>query len=134
MDQVSNRFDHVLTMIDRGNCDGKEQDLMAWALMQSPSQSAPPGASAREKGLPKGSRKPHSKGNPKGQTTAAATVVSGSIFSRVDRYANSRLPMDLPPLKLYDRMIVSPLCQRAINPSYQIHFYLSPTVPGSAVL
>ncbi|KXX77610.1 Mono- and diacylglycerol lipase [Madurella mycetomatis] len=105
MDEISNRLDDVLTMIDRGHCNGKERDILAWQPAQSPSHPPPylppSEAPVRERSAPKPSRKSHSKGHPKGQTTAAATVVSGSIFSRVELYANSRLPMNLPPLKLY---------------------------------
>jgi hypothetical protein len=41
------------------------------------------------------------KDNPKVQTTAVAgTLISGNYFAKVDMYANSRLPLNLPPLQL----------------------------------
>ncbi|KAK3326216.1 Alpha/Beta hydrolase protein [Apodospora peruviana] len=97
-DQISDRFNDVLTLID-GECyDGNERDLFSW--QPSETQSSP--SLAGERSLPKTSRKEHRRDHPKGQTTAvAASVISGNYFAKVELYANSRLPMDLPPLKLY---------------------------------
>jgi hypothetical protein len=101
VDEISHRFDNVLTSIDQGGYNGKEHDIFAWEPAQTPTQPASPGSPVIEKGTPKSSKKSHGKAHPKGQTTAAAAVVSGSFFAKVDHYANSRLPMNLPPLKLY---------------------------------
>jgi hypothetical protein len=101
VDEISNRFDNVLTMIDQGGYNGKEHDIFAWQPAQAPTQPPSPVAPVSVKGQPKASKKSHGKDHPKGQTTAAAAVVSGSFFAKVDYYANSRLPMNLPPLKLY---------------------------------
>ncbi|KAK4040192.1 Alpha/Beta hydrolase protein [Parachaetomium inaequale] len=101
VDEISHRFDNVLTSIDQGGYNGKEHDIFAWQPAQTPTQPTSSGSPVIEKGLPKSSRKSHGKAHPKGQTTAAAAVVSGSFFAKVDHYANSRLPMNLPPLKLY---------------------------------
>ncbi|KAK3906369.1 mono and diacylglycerol lipase [Staphylotrichum tortipilum] len=103
VDEISDRLNHVLTMIDQGGCDGREHDILAWQPGYPPFQPPPSdhphmsdkGGSSRPR------RKSHSKEHPKGQTTAAAAVVSGSFFAKVELYANSRLPMNLPPLKLY---------------------------------
>lgn len=112
VDEISDRFDNVLTMIDQGGYDGKESDIFAWQPSQGPVQqlappSLPPPAqppvnkTVAEKGLGKASKRSHKTEHPKGQTTAAAAVVSESFFAKVDKYANSRLPLNLPPLKLY---------------------------------
>ncbi|KAH6850429.1 Alpha/Beta hydrolase protein [Chaetomium sp. MPI-CAGE-AT-0009] len=101
VDEISHRFDNVLTKIDCGDYNGKEHDIFAWQSAQTPAQPPLPESPPAEKGSSKSSRKNQGKAHPKGQTTAAAAVVSGSFFAKVDRYSNSRLPMNLPPLKLY---------------------------------
>ncbi|KAK0636386.1 Alpha/Beta hydrolase protein [Bombardia bombarda] len=102
-DQISNRFSEVLTSIDRDRYTGNEKDLFTWQPGQPLSPQTPPSnRSVGEKGLPKTGKKGRSRDSPKGQTTAvAASVISGNYFSKVELYANSRLPMDLPPLRLY---------------------------------
>ncbi|KAK4100181.1 alpha/beta-hydrolase [Parathielavia hyrcaniae] len=102
VNEISHRLDNVLTTIDHGGYNGKENDIFTW----QPTQAAIPPTSlmapASDKGLPKASRKSPGKDHTKGQqTTAAAGVVSGSFFTKVDYYVNSRLPMNLPPLKLF---------------------------------
>jgi hypothetical protein len=101
VDEISHRFDNVLTKIDCGGYNGKEHDIFAWQSAQTQGQPPSPELPAIEKTVTKSSRKSQGKAHPKGQTTAAAAVVSGSFFAKVDHYANSRLPMNLPPLKLY---------------------------------
>ncbi|KAK3359428.1 Alpha/Beta hydrolase protein [Lasiosphaeria hispida] len=98
VDQISDRFNDVMTLIDGDRYVGNERDLFAWQTAQS-SQSASSVGSASPKTT---SKKPKTKDHPKGQTTAvAASVISGSFFAKVELYTNSKLPMDLPPLKLY---------------------------------
>jgi hypothetical protein len=89
-----------LTMIDQGCCNGKEHDIFAWQPAEPHASPPPQAARVSDKSQPKASRKSHKTDHPKGQTTAAAVVVSGSFFAKVDLYANSRLPLNLPPLKL----------------------------------
>ncbi|KAL2259192.1 hypothetical protein VTK26DRAFT_7225 [Humicola hyalothermophila] len=96
-DQITNHFDNVLTMIDQGRYNGKERDIFAWQPPLVPSVPVP----VHNRGPPKSRTRDHKREHPKGQTTTAATIVSGGFFSKVDRYANSKLPMNLPPLKLY---------------------------------
>lgn len=83
IDQISDRFDNVLTVIDQGGYDGEEHDISSWQPAQRPAlpprPSAPTAAAA----------------------AAAAAAVSEGVFAKVDLYANSKLPMNLPPLKLY---------------------------------
>ncbi|KAL2015732.1 hypothetical protein VTK56DRAFT_4903 [Thermocarpiscus australiensis] len=101
MAEISDSLDNVLTMIDRNCYNGKEDDIFAWQPVQLPNHPSPPEAPVSQRSLPKTSPKSWRKDRPKGQTTAAAAVVSGGVFAKVDLYANSRLPMNLPPLKLY---------------------------------
>ncbi|KAK4181512.1 Alpha/Beta hydrolase protein [Triangularia setosa] len=104
LNQISNQFNDVLTMIDRDNYTSHEKEILAWQpdqLPQSQELVRVSESSLSEKSMHKPPKRSHKKDHPKGQTTAAATVVSGSIFSKVELYANSRLPMNLQPLKLY---------------------------------
>lgn len=103
MNQLGDRFNDVMTRIDRDRCVGNERDLFT-CHPDSASDSSSTDVTTR--GQLAKARKNHSphKGHEasKGQTTAvAASVLSGNYFAKVELYANSRLPMDLPPLKLY---------------------------------
>lgn len=104
LNQVSNQFNDVLTMIDRDHYSSHEKEILAWQPQQPPQSQElvrVSDSSLSEKSMHKPPKRSHKRDHPKGQTTAAATVVSGSIFSKVELYANSRLPMNLQPLKLY---------------------------------
>ncbi|KAK3995600.1 Alpha/Beta hydrolase protein [Cladorrhinum sp. PSN332] len=102
MDEISNQLNDVLTLIDQENFKGREKEILAWQPPQAQASPPPPSApSTSDKSLLKPLKRSSKRDHPKGQTTAAATVVSGGIFAKVEFYANSRLPMNLPPLKLY---------------------------------
>lgn len=105
MNQLYHRFNDVMTLIDCERFAGNERDLF---LCQ---QGSDAGSSSTDvtttRGQPSGTHKKKNEqrkqsGHPKGQTTGvAASVISGNYFAKVELYANSRLPMNLPPLKLY---------------------------------
>ncbi len=105
-DQISTRFGNLMTLIDRDGYQGDEKDLFlcrpGW---QQPiaSTNGSSSSNSSDAGPPmKTSTKNQSKDHPKGQTTAvAASVLSGDYFAKVELYANSKLPMKLPPLDLY---------------------------------
>ncbi|KAI6298842.1 hypothetical protein MCOR34_000736 [Pyricularia oryzae] len=114
-DRLGQRLNSVLTLIDGDQCKGNEQELFM-INPQSPGTVAPPVAKAEvaskktarpssksgDKASKRSSRMSSPDKNSKGQTTAiAASVMTGDYFSKVELYANSKLPMDLPPLKLY---------------------------------
>lgn len=109
-DHMYQRFNDVMTLIDRDGYAGNEKDLFVCnpASPSSPSSPSLAVAATTTRGLaskPKksqSSRKLHHD-TPKGQSAAGSgSVVSGSsYFAKVELYANSRLPMNLPPLKLY---------------------------------
>lgn len=104
MERLYERFNDVLTCIDRERYAGNESELF---LCEPDSEGGP---SAKEIAI-RGQMGDRPKKNQSGkkdrdhlkcQTTAvAASMLSGNYFAKVDLYANSRLPMNLPPFKLY---------------------------------
>ena len=106
-DQISTRFGNLMTLIDRDGYQGDEKDLFlcrpGWQQPIASTESTSNSSSSSDAGLPKKTRtKNQSRDHPKGQTTAvAASVLSGDYFAKVELYANSKLPMKLPPLDLY---------------------------------
>lgn len=102
LDQICTRFNDIMTLIDRERYCGNEKELFI-CQPSSNSSSSDVGSRGHLTAKPKKSQAGRKdRDHPKGQTTAvAATVISGSYFAKVELYANSRLPMNLPPLKLY---------------------------------
>lgn len=103
-DQLSTTFNDVMTSIDREAYSGDEKDLFVWQPEPGPRPSQPShGASTDRGGFTKRPKKSNSRdSSSKGNTTTAATsLITANCFAKVELYANSRLPMDLPPLKLY---------------------------------
>ncbi|KAJ4388684.1 hypothetical protein N0V93_006143 [Gnomoniopsis smithogilvyi] len=101
--QLYHRFNEVMTLIDCERYAGNERDLF---LCQQGSAESTTSEVATTRGQLTSNPKKHEQrkqsGHPKGQTTGvAASVISGNYFAKVELYANSRLPMNLPPLKLY---------------------------------
>ncbi|KAK2007288.1 alpha/beta-hydrolase [Colletotrichum eremochloae] len=115
VDQIAGCFNDVMTLIDRDRLVGNEKALFSYQQ----DGSAPPcegkrgadggggGGGGRGAKSGKGAsgakkRTKEKDSSSKVQSTAVATsVVSGNYFAKVELYANSRLPMNLPPLKLY---------------------------------
>ncbi|KAK1959735.1 alpha/beta-hydrolase [Colletotrichum sublineola] len=112
VDQIAGCFNDVMTLIDRDRLVGNEKALFSYQQ----DGSAPPGEGKRGadgggggrgaksgKGASGAKKRTKEKdSSSKVQSTAVATsVVSGNYFAKVELYANSRLPMNLPPLKLY---------------------------------
>ncbi|KAI0431920.1 Alpha/Beta hydrolase protein [Xylaria sp. FL1042] len=100
-DQISSKFDDVMTLIDRDKFLGNESELF---MYQQPDHASPlPSAdskhhSAVSKGIQ--GKKKKSKDLPRGQATAVAvSATTGGYFAKVDLYANSRLPLDLPTFR-----------------------------------
>lgn len=88
---VYSRFNNVMTLIDHEKLCGNECDLFSW-------HSSPPAQQqSQDKAFGKSSKR--TKHKDKGHI--ATSVVSGNYFSKVELYANSKLPADLPPLALY---------------------------------
>ncbi|KAK1655041.1 Alpha/Beta hydrolase protein [Colletotrichum phormii] len=108
-----------MTLIDRDRMVGNEKALFTYqnggggASGAVQTTSSPPGDGRRsggggggggksdKSGQRKKSKETSSSGS-KGQSAAVATcMVSGGYFAKVELYANSKLPMNLPPLRLY---------------------------------
>ncbi|KAF4974357.1 hypothetical protein FZEAL_8735 [Fusarium zealandicum] len=90
-DQVYSRFNDVMTLIDHEKLYGNEKDLFSC-------HPAPEENITQDRGA--FSKRTRHKDKPQ-SCNVAASVVSGNYFSKVELYANSKLPMDLPPLGLY---------------------------------
>jgi len=91
---ISSKFDTIITLIDGDKFSGDEREL---AVYQAPrpiwQQEQEPGTTDR--GLMKSGK---SKGMVNNSISSALT--SANYFAKVNLYANSRLPPNLPPLKL----------------------------------
>jgi hypothetical protein len=128
-DLISSKFNAVVTMIDGENFSGDERELWVsrpsqpaqqWQVQQAPQ----PETSSRK--VAKSKNKKKDDGCP-----IAAAVVSSNYFTKVNLYANSRLPPNLPMVKL----CVSPRPLRKFPLTrFQIHSYIPSAVPGCTVL
>ncbi|KAI1749712.1 alpha/beta-hydrolase [Xylaria castorea] len=102
-DRISCRFDDVMTLIDRDKFVGYENELFSY---QQPVQASASSADvihhpAISKGSERKKDKKKGKNAPKGQTSAvAAMLITNVYFAKVDLYANSKLPLDLPPFRV----------------------------------
>lgn len=85
-DLISSKFDSIITSIDGENFDGAEEDLVLREDVQSGLRGGW-GFTSREV----------SRGANRAISTA---VVSTNYFAKANLYANSKLPPNLPPLKL----------------------------------
>ncbi|KAI0835777.1 alpha/beta-hydrolase [Hypoxylon sp. FL0890] len=102
-DQICSSFNDVMTLIDRDKYVGNENDLFMYQSHPIPAQ---PSESTQQivlhKGTGKKNKKETSKETPKGQKAAiASSLASRGYFAKVELYTNSKLPRDLPPLRLY---------------------------------
>ncbi|KAJ6441329.1 vegetative cell wall protein gp1 [Purpureocillium lavendulum] len=112
---MGDRFDDLMTHIDRDEYTGDEAELFLLQPQLPPRrtdvEASPPGLerassedqsrgfTSREKKARKGSSDSDTRRLNTSDVTAA--VISGNYFSKVDLYANSRLPMDLPGFAVY---------------------------------
>lgn len=106
MNQLYHRFNDIMTLIDCERFAGNERDLFLCQQGGSDAGSSSLDVSTARGQITATPKKKNEQrkqsGHPKGQTTGvAASVISGNYFAKVELYANSRLPMNLPPLKLY---------------------------------
>ncbi|KAI1329051.1 alpha/beta-hydrolase [Xylariaceae sp. FL0255] len=106
-DQLSSKFNDVMTLIDREKYSGDENELFVYEAPPSPGQenvplppprpSTSPTAKAPKSGQGKKQKLDASKGH---TGRVATSLISNIYFAKVDLYANSKLPKDLPPLKV----------------------------------
>lgn len=103
LNQLGDRFNDVMTQIDRDRYAGNERDLFTYRPDSESDSSTETTTRGHQLGKPRKNQSSHrGHATSKGQTAAAAaSVLSGNYFAKVELYANSRLPMDLPPLRLY---------------------------------
>lgn len=94
-DEILTRFNSIMTLIDGDKFCGDEQDLFMYDSALAPNDS-----STQSHRPPKGAPRRNSDDVPKGQSTAVATLASKGYFSKVELYANSKLPLNLPALQL----------------------------------
>jgi hypothetical protein len=101
-DLISSKFNSVVTSIDNERFSGDEHDL--W-VQQPPAQQA-------QKSLALATRKDVVKERPKNVSKddtgcpIAAKIANANYFAKVNLYANSRLPLNLPVVKLYVILIL----------------------------
>lgn len=94
-DLISSKFNTVVTMIDGEKFSGDERDLWVsqpapeWQMQQAPQPDMSRGKVAKIKDKSKDDGCP-----------IAAAVISSNYFTKVNLYANSRLPPNLPLVKL----------------------------------
>ncbi|KAK8922984.1 hypothetical protein H634G_03596 [Metarhizium anisopliae BRIP 53293] len=143
-DDIKHRFDNVMTLIDSESLSGHERNLFLCrepasqnSLVQyrpqpqpqsythDPSQPWP--THDKYTGQTLGFKetcpfRQQEKGQSSQAAHAATAVVSGHYFSKVELYANSKLPTNLPPLRLY--MPTWPLLCLAAQYSHRV--YTSP--------
>ena len=101
-DQLFTTFNDVMTSIDREVYSGDDRDLFVLQPDSDVELEQSPHGESTERGFTNRTKKASPRANTKGQTAAvASSIISANCFAKVELYANSRLPMDLPPLKLY---------------------------------
>ena len=93
-DMISSKLDAVITSIDGERFSGDERELAVFTPSQPMWQQEQQESGYTERGLGKGK----SKGMVNNSVSSALT--STNYFAKVNLYANSRLPLDLPPMKL----------------------------------
>jgi hypothetical protein len=90
-DLISSKFDTVITLIDGDNFSGDERELAVY----EPPQPMWPQEQESDRALMKSGK---SKGMVNNSVSTA--LISRNYFEKVNLYANSRLPPNLPPMKL----------------------------------
>lgn len=93
-DLLSSKLDAVITLIDGGKFSGDERELAVFAPPQPMWQQQQHETGYSDRALGKGK----SKGMVNNPVSSAFS--GGNHFAKVYLYANSRLPPNLPPLKL----------------------------------
>lgn len=119
-DQISSKFDDVMTLIDRDKFLGNENDLFMYQQPSYASSSSSATAKHHSDVSKSGQGKKKSKDLPKGQASGVATpTIAGGYFAKVDLYANSRLPLDLPAFRTF--MAAYPLLCLAAQYSERVY-------------
>ena len=98
-DEIASRLNHVLTMIDGEHLKGHETDLFSYhhhpaAMSEEKSSGEKRSRDRRSGNHNRNKDRSHSRSQ---AADVATSVIRGNYFSKVDMYANSRLPRDLAP-------------------------------------
>lgn len=91
-DLISSKFDSVITLIDGDKFSGDENEL----AVHETRQPKWPQHQESDRALTKGG-----KSNGMINDSVSNALTSANYFAKVNLYANSRLPPNLPPMKLY---------------------------------
>ena len=93
-DSIASKFNAVVTQIDNGSFSGDEKDL---AVLQPPQPLW-----QQEQQASGYDNQKANQGKSKGMVnnSVSSALTSTNYFSKVNLYANSRLPPNLPPMKL----------------------------------
>lgn len=125
-DQIATKLNEVITMIDEDRFNGHEDGLLVHTKPQ-----VHWGGDDDQQERSRGGRS-KSKTRTKGKLiTSNPSATSMNYFAKVNLYANSRLPPNLPPLKLYVNL--SGRFGDVAN-LVQIHADLSSSLPRCAIL
>jgi hypothetical protein len=93
-DMISSKLDAVITLIDGERFSGDERELAVFTSPQPMWQQEQQESGYSDREISRG----RSKGMVNNSVSSALT--STNYFAKVNLYANSRLPFDLPPMKL----------------------------------
>lgn len=123
-DQVASKFNDVISLMDEETFVGNEQDLRL-TYFQSP-PSPPLAVQTTHRGGPSHAFVPSRKAagsRPTPVPIAQKALITSNVFEKASMYANSRLPADLPPLRVY--IPTWPLICLAAQ--YSLHAYRKPS-------
>lgn len=124
-DQLASKFNDVISLMDEETFTGNEEDLRLIHLqspLSSPSLAAAQAANhgGASKALVPARKRGATKVND--SSTSQKTFTTANVFAKAALYANSRLPADLPPLRIY--ITTWPLICRAAQ--YSLNAYRKP--------
>lgn len=91
-DVLTSKFNDIITLIDGENWSGDERELMVQEQPPPMFQQERPSSTTRE--IPRSGKSKGMVNNP------ISSAISTNYFSKVNLYANSRLPPNLRPMKL----------------------------------
>lgn len=127
-EDIRSRFDNVLTLIDQESLSGHENKLFQCQEEPTSCQSLnlyhPPVQDAKlqtDRAVSSKGKNPST--DSRGNVHVATSVVKGNYFSKVELYANSKLPSTLPRLRLHSSLW--PLLTLAAQYSHRV--YTAPT-------
>ncbi|KAI9864019.1 MAG: hypothetical protein M1813_003335 [Trichoglossum hirsutum] len=109
VDLISNKFDNVITLIDGENFSGDEKDLV---IHENPNLGIRGGGATGTRAVSRGAN-----------TAFSTAITSTNYFAKANLYANSRLPPNIPRIKLY--LPTYPLL--CLAASYSQRVYTKPT-------